>query len=66
MRTILVDHHALRDRNWNAWTSPLRSVAEEHDVRIVTAAEFLGKAVDQLEANRDVLYGMGPAADQPK
>ena len=66
VRTILVDHHALRDRAWRAWTAPLTRAAEEHDVRVVTAAEFLGKAIDQLEANRDALYGLRPAADQPK
>ncbi len=60
VRTIVIDHHLLRDRRWAERIAPLRSTAEEHDVTVQTAAEFLGKAVDQLEANRDVLYGFEP------
>src|SRR5437667_11638030 len=33
---------------------------KEHDVAVLTAAEFAGKPVDQLEANRDKLYGIEP------
>ena len=62
VRTILVDHHLLRDRHWRDRIAPLREIAEEHEVTVQTAAEFLGKAVDQLEANRDVLYGFEPRA----
>lgn len=66
VQTIIVDHHALRDRDWRAWTAPLTQAAEEHDVRVATAAEFLGKPIDQLEANRDALHGMSREPDQPK
>ena len=57
IRTLILDHHSLRDRDWRARMAPVLAAGEEHDVRVVTAAEFLGKAVDQLEANRDKLYG---------
>ncbi len=60
IRTLILDHHALRDRDWEARIAPLRKAAENHDVTIQTAAQFLGKAVDQLEANRDRLYGFEP------
>ena len=33
---------------------------KEHDVAVLTAAEFAGKPVEQLEANRDRLYGIEP------
>ena len=58
LRTLILDHHLLRDREWRARIEPLSSVAEEHDVSLQTAAEFTGKAVDQLEANRDRLQGV--------
>ncbi len=58
IRTLILDHHALRDRDWRQRMAPVLEAGEAHDVRVVTAAEFLGKAVDQLEANRDRLYGL--------
>ncbi len=58
LRTLIVDHHALRDREWRERLAPVLEAGEAHDVRVLTAAEFAGKAVDQLEANRDALYGV--------
>ncbi|HEY7588512.1 MAG TPA: MBL fold metallo-hydrolase [Thermoplasmata archaeon] len=60
VRTILMDHHLARDRRWRERIAPLLDIAGEHDVAVVTAAEFLGKPVELLEANRDVLYGFEP------
>lgn len=57
IRTLILDHHILRDRDWRTAMAPVLEAGEAHDVAVVTAAEFLGKAVDQLEANRDRLYG---------
>ncbi len=65
LRTLILDHHLLRDREWRTRIAPLLSVTEEHDVTVQTAAEFAGKAVDQLEANRDVLYGVEPYVPKP-
>src|SRR2546422_983767 len=39
-------------------------IADGRDVSVLTAAEFLGKPTDQLEANRDRLYGI--EAPSPK
>ena len=58
IRTLIIDHHALRDREWRTRMAPVLAAGEAHDVRVITAAEFIGKAVDQLEANRDRLYGL--------
>jgi len=58
VRTLVIDHHLLRDRSWKTSMSPLFEAGAEHEVRIATAAEYLGKAVEQLEANRDKLYGV--------
>ncbi len=57
LRTLILDHHLLRDRGWQKRIEPLQVAAEEHDVTLTTAAGYAGKAVDQLEANRDRLYG---------
>ena len=61
VRTLIVDHHALRDREWRKQLETILRAGEEHDIAVRTAAEFAGKAVDQLVANRDVLYGLPPA-----
>ena len=64
VRTLIVDHHALRDRAWRSWMPPLLEAAEAHDVSVLTASEFAGKALDPLESRRDELYGVraGPGA----
>jgi predicted metallo-beta-lactamase superfamily hydrolase len=64
IRTLILDHHALRDREWRVRMKQVLEAGEAHDVRVVTAAEFLGKTVDQLEANRDKLYGLGGTKDR--
>ncbi len=58
VRTLILDHHILRDREWRSRMAPVFRAGEEHDVAVLTAAEYLGKPVDQLEANRDKLYGI--------
>lgn len=58
VRTLILDHHILRDRNWRARMDSVFKGGAEHDVAVLTAAEFAGKAVEQLEANRDKLYGI--------
>jgi len=60
VRTLILDHHILRDRDWRARMKPVFEAGKEHDVAVLTAAEFAGKPVDQLEANRDKLYGIEP------
>ena len=63
VRTLLLDHHALRDREWRSRMAPVIDGGKEHDVAVMTCAEFLGKAVDEFEANRDALYGV-PGANR--
>jgi predicted metallo-beta-lactamase superfamily hydrolase len=62
VRTLILDHHILRDRDWRTRMEPVFRAGEEHDVAILTAAEFVGQKVDQLEANRDRLYGIEPTS----
>ena len=60
VRTLILDHHILRDRGWRARMEPVFQAGKEHDVAVLTAAEFAGQPINQLEANRDVLYGFEP------
>ena len=67
VRTLILDHHILRDREWRPRMARVFEAAEEHGVTVQTAAEFRGKKIEQLEANRDRLYGIEPASpDRPK
>ncbi len=61
VRTLILDHHILRDREWRSRMASVFEAGKEHDVAVLTAAEFAGKPVDQLEANRDTLYGIEPS-----
>jgi uncharacterized protein len=61
VRTLILDHHILRDRDWRTRMAPIFRAGKEHDVGVMTAAEFAGQRVDQLEANRDRLYGIEPS-----
>jgi len=56
LNTVILDHHLLRDLNYKERVKPVYEVGEELDVKLYTAAEFIGKAVDTLEARRKELY----------
>lgn len=49
----VVDHHLLRDRSYRLY---LKYLAESSRVKVVTAAEFMGLEVRQLEAYRNELW----------
>ena len=55
--TIVVDHHLLRDLAYRERLAPHTQAAEEEGVRLLTAAEFMGVGVNQLEARRKELWG---------
>src|SRR3989475_13327791 len=61
VRTLILDHHILRDREWRSRMGSVFEAGKEHEVAVLTAAEFAGKPVDQLEANRDKLSGIEPS-----
>ena len=58
-RRIIVDHHLLRDPEWR---SRLGSISS----RVETAAHFMGKAEELLEANRRELYKDQPVENVEK
>gem|GEM_PF-157634 len=54
--TIIVDHHLLRDLNYRGYISGHEEEAARRGLRLVTAAEFMGRGVEQLEALRRRLW----------
>ena len=56
LNTVILDHHLLRDLNYKEKVKPVYEVGEELGVRLSTAAEFIGREVDLLEARRRELY----------
>ena len=51
--TVVVDHHLLRDRDYRKYLEYLGRLVS---ARVLTAAEFMGVEVKQLEAYRDTLW----------
>lgn len=56
VETIAIDHHLLRDLNWRSAINEVISYAEQFSTKICSAAEFVGKKEDLLEARRKELY----------
>jgi predicted metallo-beta-lactamase superfamily hydrolase len=55
LNTCIIDHHLLRDLKWHDYITELQTTKK--DTQVCSAAEFLGKKVDILEARRKELYG---------
>ncbi len=55
--TLVIDHHLLRDRDYRVW---LERFLSDVGVNVVSAAEFMGVKINQLEAFRDILYSEYP------
>jgi len=58
--TVILDHHVLRDENWETTMKAVIETAMNAGHRVLTSAEFLGKENYLLEAYRKRLY-----ADEP-
>ncbi len=56
IKTVVVDHHLLRDEGWYEFLSPVRKSAEKAGHRILTAAELLKTQPRVLECQRRQLY----------
>ncbi len=64
LRTLITDHHLLRDPNWKKEMAEVFSAAERIGARVVTAAGFLGREDEILEAHRRQLFAWHP--DMPE
>lgn len=59
IKTIIVDHHFMRDGNYEKRMPEVYDCAARHDVRILSAAQYSGRAEEALEARRKELYAKG-------
>ncbi len=53
VKTIILDHHLTRDENFKDY---LKEILNQNKTKILTAAEYLGKENELLEAKRRELY----------
>ncbi len=56
VKTIILDHHIVRDKNFNEKIRELRELAEKHGKKLMTAAEYYGLDNLLLEAWRKELH----------
>ncbi len=56
----ILEHHALRDENWQNWTRQVYAKATEVGHAILSAAEFAGQSNVFLESKRKQLYAELP------
>ena len=64
VRTVILDHHLLRDPDWKKAVEAVFSSAEKGDKKVVTAAGYLGREDELLEAHRRLLFAWHP--DMPE
>jgi predicted metallo-beta-lactamase superfamily hydrolase len=64
VRTLIIDHHLLRDPNWKEEIREVFATAGKTGKKVVTVAGFLGTADEILEARRRQLFAWHP--DMPE
>jgi predicted metallo-beta-lactamase superfamily hydrolase len=64
IQTLIIDHHGLRDPNWQKAIGEIYVSAKKCGKKVVTAAGFLGKEDVLLEAHRQQLFEQHP--DMPE
>jgi len=56
VKCIVIDHHFMRDLKYDKRIEQIYEIAEERGVKVITAAEYIGREADMLEARRRELY----------
>ncbi len=64
VKTVILDHHIIRDEKWLDRVNPLRVRAKSFGHNVETAAEFLGRKDDWLEAQRKELFVNDPPSEE--
>lgn len=64
VQTIILDHHLLRDQHWKAAMAEVFDKAKKTNKQVVTAAGFLDREDEILEAHRQQLFAFNP--DMPE
>jgi len=60
IETLIVDHHFLRDLKWKQRIASVFGAANRKGIKVLTAAEYAGKPLEMLEAQRKELYEKQP------
>jgi Predicted hydrolase (metallo-beta-lactamase superfamily) len=60
IRTMIIDHHVMRDPNYDERISQLRDEAERFKVELFNAAQYMRKPFEPLEMRRKELYKEDP------
>ena len=60
LKVLIIDHHLVRDANWDVWIFEILETAKRNKIWIGTAAEFMGLKPNLLEAFRRELYEKYP------
>ncbi|MCX8175713.1 MAG: hypothetical protein N3E48_00585, partial [Candidatus Bathyarchaeota archaeon] len=63
LKTLILDHHLLRDLEWENRVLEVVKEASKRKVKVTTAAKFAGKPQDMLEARRKELYEKYPVSE---
>lgn len=58
VRSIIADHHLLRDLKYRERLASVYKYALENDKEVLNAAEYAGRETNMLEARRKELYGL--------
>jgi predicted metallo-beta-lactamase superfamily hydrolase len=56
VKCIMVEHHFMRDLKYKERIAEVYEYAAEKDVKVITAAEYIGREIDILEARRKELF----------
>jgi predicted metallo-beta-lactamase superfamily hydrolase len=64
VETTILEHHVLRDENWNEKATDVFYEAFESRHTVLTAAQFLGKPNGFLEARRRKLFAECPTSEK--
>lgn len=60
LRTLMIDHHLLREKKWTERIPEVFESAKRSDVKVLTCAGYLGRSDEILEARRKELFGSSP------
>jgi predicted metallo-beta-lactamase superfamily hydrolase len=63
VKTLVVDHHNMRDIGWKSWIQPIIAAAERAGNSVETMASLKGEPVGPLESKREELYDSDPPSE---
>lgn len=62
--TLIMEHHFMRDLNYRLRVVPVLEAAQKRGVEVMSAAEYVGRPIDMLEARRKELFEKFPSSTQ--